>query len=418
MRYKRPYSLYKRTVNGKVIYYFRINAGSLKIAKSTGYSSKEKARYYVERLIRDQKEFSLRFGTNFTPDLEPISNPVDEAVAYTKKRILFKDYAKPWWLWDSCQYVLNKRAAGTPTKPGIKQSHVEKCRMWMENYLVPYFGKMDIRDITTDKVNNFLMLLSTKHNLAPKTINNIRSIFSVMMGDAKRHKLLDENPVEGSVCRKVDRKESQLLTDEECAKLFDPDNLKELWNNNLCYYAVNYLSGLTGMRVGELLALTINDVTENEIIVRKTYSSQYGIGTTKNSEIRRIPITKEMYQLIYAAYHANKHSSKYIFCVKYNKPMGAANARRALYRAMAGIGISEQTRKERNITFHSWRHKFTTDCIKANMHPEKIRALTGHKSPEMLARYADLSAADLADQVNKIQHGRLPAQDTNKKKDK
>ena len=84
--------------------------------------------------------------------------------------------------------------------------------------------------------------------------------------------------------------------------------------------------------------------------------------------------------------------------------MKEAVLRKAFYKAMDGIGINEEERKRRGITFHSWRHKFATDCVKANMHPLKITALTGHKSLDMLYRYTDLDAVnDLATEVNAIQ---------------
>ena len=41
------------------------------------------------------------------------------------------------------------------------------------------------------------------------------------------------------------------------------------------------------------------------------------------------------------------------------------------------------------------------------MHPEKIMALTGHKSAEMLLRYNDLNAEkDLSDQIQEIQESK------------
>lgn len=171
------------------------------------------------------------------------------------------------------------------------------------------------------------------------------------------------------------------------------------------------------MRIGELLALTIHDISVNEIRVSRNYSSQFGTDPTKNSESRSIPITKEMYLLLYTAFHAYEHDSDYISCVSSDKPMGAANCRRAFYKALEGIGISEEERKRRNITFHSWRHKLNTDCIKANLHPAKIRAVTGHKSDEMLYRYSDLTTDDLAEQINEIQKKRMPSAKAKKKEE-
>lgn len=403
MRYRRPYTLFKRTdVSGKPIWYFRIYINDKRVTKTTGCTSKERAMMYVDALLDNSSRLRNVFSSNVLAEgcVTSAYVPIQPA---SKLSVLFADYAEPWWLWDTCEYVKNKRDAGTEKKPGIKRSYVDTARLWTTRYLIPFLGSFELDKITSDTVNQFLSLLDSKYGLAPKTINNVRSVLSVMMAEAKRKKLISDNPVEGSVCRKTDKRKVKLLSDEECAKLFDTSRIKEIWDNNIYYYAFSYISGLTGMRAGELLALTIDDITPDRIFVSKGYSGKYGIGTTKTSEERTIPITKEMYQLLYVVYNSHKHNSKYIFTISGKKPMGEGNSRLALYRAMARIGISEEERKARNITFHAWRHKFTTDCVKANMHPLKIRALTGHKSSDMLYRYTDLDSDDLAEQTNQIQ---------------
>lgn len=415
MGQKLPYTLYKRQTCETTIYYVRLNIGDKRVAKSTGQTSEKEAREYVIRLLSNPIECSKLFASHIVEATE--SKALQVLPAYSKMFVRFSSYAKKWWLWDECEYVLNKRAAGTDDKPGIKESSVYKSRQWMDSYIVPYFGRMKMGMITTGIVNDFLTYLRNDHGLSPKTINNIRSVLSVMMEEAVNRRIIPFNPVDGTQKRKVDKKKTELLTDEECAKLFDPDRIKELWNDNICFYAINYISGVTGMRVGELLALTFHDISVNEIRVSRNYSSKFGFGATKNSEPRIVPITKEIYILLYTAFHAYEHDSDYIFCVSSDKPVGASNCRRALYRALKGIGISEQERKRRNITFHSWRHKFNTDCVKANMHPAKIRAITGHKSESMLYTYTNLSTADLADQVNEIQNRRMSPLTGKKKED-
>ena len=84
---------------------------------------------------------------------------------------------------------------------------------------------------------------------------------------------------------------------QERAKLFDIDRIKYLWNDRIVYYVYSLVAGLTGLRAGELLALTINEVTQNKIIVRKSYNESYGMSTTKTSEERVVPITSEIYRL-------------------------------------------------------------------------------------------------------------------------
>ena len=240
----------------------------------------------------------------------------------------------------------------------------------------------------------------------PKTINNIRSVFIIMMKEAVSKGLIERNPVEMTFARTVDRKKQELLTDEECARLFDIDRIKELWNDRIVYYVYSLVAGLTGLRAGELLALTINEVQRNKIIVKRSYNESYGMSTTKTSEERVVPITDEIYRYLYVAWQSHPNDENdFIFSFDGKKPINEGRARAAFYKEMEKIGISEKERKRSGITFHSRRHKFTTDCVKSNMHPEKIMALTGHKSAGMLLCYTDLNAErDIASQINEIQN--------------
>ena len=176
-------------------------------------------------------------------------------------------------------------------------------------------------------------------------------------------------------------------------RLFDPENMPKIWGGNLLYYAYSFVAGLTGLRAGELLALTIEDVTPEMISVNKSYDSKHRIiTTTKTSEERDIPITHEIYRMLYVSYHSHpKGAAGYIFSSDGVMPISESLARKAFYRALEKIGISEET-----------------DCVKANMHPLKIMALTGHKNAEMLFRYTDLNAAsDLETEIKSIQREKM-----------
>ena len=406
MRYRRKYTMYPvKYPNGTKIWYFRIYLpNGQRRAKSTGCSSKERARMYVDNLLDDESAIRKVFESDLVISIEG-SNTIICASPSVSTSMTFEEFASPWWSWDTCPYVLARRAAGTEKHPGIKQSYVKSCYLWTKNYLIPYFGKYKLTDITVDMINTFWQVLKDKHNLAPKTINNIRSVFIVMMKEAVKKELIERNPVEMTIARTVDKKKQELLTDEECAKLFDIDRIQELWNDRIVYYVYSLVAGLTGLRAGELLALTINEVKHNKIIVKRSYNESYGMSTTKTSEEREVPITAEIYRYLYVAWKSQPNDENdYIFSFDGKKPMNEGRARAAFYKAMEKIGISEEERLRRGITFHSWRHKFTTDCVKSNMHPEKIMALTGHKSTSMLLRYTDLNPEkDLSSQIQEIQ---------------
>ena len=413
MKYRRKYTLYSiLNRKGKKVWYFRIYLpDGTRRAKSTGCTSKEKAMMYVEQLLDDEIMIRKVFQSDLIIAVDSTSSLIQSSIPVTSSsNITFEEFASPWWHWDTCPYVLARREAGTEKHPLIKRSTVEGNRRWMERYLIPYFSEIRIQSISVRMVNRFLSELKKRHHLANKTINNIRQILSTMLSDAVARQLIDANPVSGTLQRAVDEKKQELLTDDEWFKLFKPENMKEIWGGNLLHYAYSFVAGLTGLRAGELLALTIEDVTPEMISVNKSYDSKHGIiTTTKTSEERNIPITHEIYRMLYVSYHSHpKRKADYIFSSDGVMPINEAHARKAFYRALEKIGISEEERARRGITFHSWRHKFATDCVKANMHPLKIMALTGHKNAEMLFRYTDLNtASDLETEIKLIQREKM-----------
>ena len=407
MRFRRQYTLYSdKTVKGKPIWYFRVYLPDGKRrAKSTGCTSKEKARIYVEELLNNENLLRKVFESDLVIRIDSSHLLQSNTAASNSGTPTFKEFASPWWHWDTCPYVLARRAAGSESHPGIKKSYVTCNELWTRKYLIPYFGKYKLSEINVDMINSFWQVLKDKHGLAPKSINNIRSVFIIMMKEAVSKGLIERNPVEMTIARTVDKKKKELLTDDECARLFDIERIKDLWNDRIVYYVYSFVAGLTGLRAGELLALTINEVYPNKIIVKRSYNESYGMSTTKTSEERVVPITAEIYRYLYAAWQSHPNDENdFIFSFDGKKPMNEGRARAAFYKAMEKIGISEAERQRRGITFHSWRHKFTTDCVRSNMHPEKIMALTGHHSMEMLSRYTDLNAErDIASQINELQ---------------
>jgi integrase len=61
--------------------------------------------------------------------------------------------------------------------------------------------------------------------------------------------------------------------------------------------------------------------------------------------------------------------------------------KKGLYKALEDIGISNEERLERNIVFHSWRHRYAAkmaDLVDAR----SLGLATGHKTPAMLEHYA------------------------------
>ncbi len=144
---------------------------------------------YVDELLEDETMLRKVFESDLIVAIDSSHSLIQTTIKSTPKdSITFEEFASPWWHWDTCPYVLARRAAGTESHPGIKQSYVTSSEMWTRRYLIPYFGKYKLQDISVDMINTFWQVLKDKHGLAPKTINNIRSVFIIMMKLTRRNR--------------------------------------------------------------------------------------------------------------------------------------------------------------------------------------------------------------------------------------
>lgn len=379
MRYRKLFTLYKvKSSSKKPIYHFRIWSadGTKRISHSTGCTSKERAYAYALNYVLDPAK----------------KESLIQCAEETQKDVLFKDFAKNWWKWDLCPYVLARRRRGTPSHPGIKRSYTEQARRRTELYLIPYLGREKLESITPQKIEWFLGKLKTEQEQGHKTINNIRFLLNIMCNEAVKEGKLKNNPVAKTLPMYLEDKKLDILTNDEAAELLDINNLERCWKGNITYYGMSSLAAMSGMRIGEIRALKIQDICGNELNVDKSLS-KYGMTTTKTSEKRRIPISDEMKKFLIYSYSLHASTTDFVFSVG-DGPVAESGARDALKHALAEIGISEEQRKKRGITFHKWRDFFTTICVASNISTMKIKKVTGHKSDSMVSHYTNLRQGD------------------------
>jgi integrase len=79
-----------------------------------------------------------------------------------------------------------------------------------------------------------------------------------------------------------------------------------------------------------------------------------------------------------------------------NLPLSNEVILRTLYKVFEKIGITPENRRERNITFHSWRY-FYNSLLRGRIHDSKLQRLTGHKTDEMTEHYTRFNIDDFRD---------------------
>jgi integrase len=155
------------------------------------------------------------------------------------------------------------------------------------------------------------------------------------------------------------------------------------------YAMVTKMLVLTGMRIGELIALEINDVDfeRNVIKITKTYELYTGmVGTPKTFDsAREIHMRPEVAELAKSAVHrskqiglANGHRSKLLFPWH-----DGGYLHYTAYRAYFGPRAERVT--GRKISIHALRHTFTALMAEADVPLPIVSRQLGHHDSKVTA---------------------------------
>lgn len=135
----------------------------------------------------------------------------------------------------------------------------------------------------------------------------------------------------------------------------------------------------TGMRIGELLHVTISDLhlSERKILIyqgEKNYLGRVVYYSTDAEQALRSWLAIRNPAKIYLFYSKNRQNISYVA------------AWTAMKKAIKAAGLSGK-----GYSLHSLRHTFATDMLNAGLRLEVLQQLLGHKSVEITLRYARMS---------------------------
>ncbi|MBF9018616.1 MULTISPECIES: site-specific integrase [unclassified Oceanispirochaeta] len=380
MRYREPFTVFPRKMrSGRIIWYYQTydDNGKRTTAFSTGQITKSAARATCRKLLKEDKLLPSRGG-----------------------RITFGEYSKDWWDWDKCQFLKYKR-----TRRSISRSYADIGMIILRNQILPYFATMRLDEITAHDVEKWLQSMLGK-GLSRTTCNHYKTFLSIMLSDAIRREILKEDVSKKIAPLKSSTKARGILSSDMVEKLFKEENRQKYWSNIKCYYA-NLMAACTGMRMGEVLGLQFSDINKETVSVTKQYMRKHGLSPTKTKESREIPIPEPLKNALEKLAHESDDDFVFSSPKRSNEPLEASTIWRSLRSALIKAGMEEDQIKEKNITFHSWRHYFNTIMRSNNIADSKLQKMTGHKSMEMTDHYTHYQIDDLKD-IGKIQAKILP----------
>ena len=168
------YVLYKRTLkSGNKIYYYQAYKpdGSLSYGKSTGCKNKKSAVKYCQTLLT-------------------------QGIIWSGDNLSFSTYAEHFFDIDSI-WVQDKLASGTSDCPGISPLYLKKLQSTVHNHLLTYFGIKKFSSITANDIKEFRLYLLREKGLSFKTVNNIISVFKIIVDVALTEDVLIISPLRG-----------------------------------------------------------------------------------------------------------------------------------------------------------------------------------------------------------------------------
>lgn len=214
--------------------------------------------------------------------------------------------------------------------------------------------------------------------LGKRSIQQQLSVLNNIFRYAMRNKLVSSNPVqELEINLSQKRKPVQPLEQDEVKKLLMNTRNEEEETMIL-------LLSATGLRIGEALALEINDFhpQKQTLSIQRTQTKVRGKtvisknGTKTNAGQRTLRVSDELAQRIKRQIaRANKRNSKLLFPNRKGNMHSESNFRNRIFRpALERAGLTLDH------TPHSLRHTFASECIAAGLPDSQIAYFLGHSN--------------------------------------
>ncbi|WP_026043581.1 tyrosine-type recombinase/integrase [Treponema primitia] len=331
-----------------------------------------------------------------------------------KEAETLEDYLKRFWDYDRSPYIADKRSHGINLGKAYARTSSERVVL----YWVPNFKGKRIGEVTRQNLKDFSIAIAKKHDkLSPITLRQIMLVGVTALRWAFANELIPNDPTIGLTGYSTKAKKRGVLSPKEAEDLFKLD-----WKDKRSML-INLVAMTTGLRIGEILALRMEDIGEEYLTIESSFSAIDGLKSTKTDEPRSVPIIPAIRDAMLNFARFNPHGNGYVFFgEKKERPCGsyspAFELKRMLFKLRAGENPTTEKKKEvteywakRNVVFHSWRH-FYASRMTDKLEARKVMLATGHKTESVFKGYSghalESDLSDVAVITGEVFGGLLP----------
>ena len=266
---------------------------------------------------------------------------------------------------------------------------------------------VSIQSVKPQQIQDYFKNITNYSNsIIGKDFGLIKRCFS----EAIKRNIIIKNPMD-SVRKpksiKQDKKVRALTIDEQrklVSVLFKDDSIN--------YRLQLLLMIFTGMRMGEINALDVNDVNLNfkVINIRRTITKDTNeksiIGTTTKTYagIRKLPIPEILTEQLksYSDKSISNKDNLFFYDYRKNSPVSTSQVNLQFHRIIKKYDILNES-VDGIVTLHSLRHTYATRCIEAGMPAKVLQTLLGHSDIKTtLNIYCDAFAEYQDESIEKV----------------
>ena len=313
-----------------------------------------------------------------------------------------------------------KRWVDVYKKKSVRPNTLREYTHIYNKSISPILGNRNINSLVKADIQQLIKKVNDDGYLYERQ-NKVKVILTDMFARAIEDDLMIKNPAKGVKLYQDKISSARALTIGEQDVFFE--FCKNTFYDNLFNVAVN-----TGLRPGELFALTIKDINfeQKYIDVNKTLVYQKYLDDECKTFHLEPPKTKQSYRHVpinstcidyfkrqvalkeIVSSRRPKMQTDYLFVTRFNTPLNSVIYSDAIRSVIRRIN---ETRNSKNqfdfFSGHTFRHTFATRCLEAGIQPKVVQSYLGHATLKMtMDLYTHVTDEKATEDIERIVKGK------------
>lgn len=293
----------------------------------------------------------------------------------------------------------------------------------IDSLILPSFGNIELEDITSTHLQQFVDFLSTPEaraecdtGLAPATVKRYATVFSSIISQAWKEQFIESNPFHGSFIRypKIVQSEVEAYSDDEVE-----DFMCALKHEDLKTQALLTLAVSTGMRRAEMVGLMWSDIDFDKKEIRITRSAyklkneKQGLKSPKSLSSNRSAFMSDILIKTLRKWKIEQEKQKreaggfwtdggFVFTDNHGEMISVSTPTKICAKFEERHGL-------RHLKLHGLRHTCGSLMVEHGVDPETVKAVLGHESLRTTNRYIhpyEKSMREASEKMDRIMGGR------------